>query len=144
MNANFPSRAIVEKKVIHFPDWSLIDLPDHERRVQAELGVRSSLFLPLLRGDECIGVLALVSSLANNFGAREIAQAEAFRDQALIAIENARLFNETQEALERQTATSEILRVISELPTECAAGVRRHRQQREAPVRREFGVRLQL
>jgi GAF domain-containing protein len=113
VNANFPSRVIVGKTLVNYPDWSVIDLPDHERKVQAELGVRSSLFLPLIRDDECIGVLALVSGLANNFGPGEIAQAEAFRDQALIAIENARLFNETQEALEQQQASASILSVIS-------------------------------
>ena len=55
--ANFPSRAIVGKKNVHLPDWSLIDLPEHERQMQALIGVNSSLFLPLLREAECIGVL---------------------------------------------------------------------------------------
>ena len=103
---------------MHLPDWSLIDLPEHERRVRERLGVNSALYLPLLREGECIGALALVGSRPNNFGPGEIAQAESFRDQALIAIENARLFNETQEALERQTATAEVLKVIASSPSD--------------------------
>jgi len=116
-DANFPSRAIVGKKNVHLPDWSLIDLPEHERQIQALIGVNSGLFLPLLREDECIGVLGLAGKRANIFGESEIALAESFRDQALIAIENARLFNETREGLERQTATADILRVIASSPS---------------------------
>ena len=117
-DANFPSRAIVEKKMLHLPDYSRIDLPEHERRIQAITGINSALFLPLLRDDECIGVLALTGKQPRTFGASEIALAESFRDQALVAIENARLFNETQEALAQQTATSDILRVISQSPAD--------------------------
>ena len=83
-------------------------------------GVNSALYLPLLREGECIGLLTLVGKRPNIFGAAEIAQAESFRDQALIAIENARLFEAEQqrtreltESLEQQTATSEVLKVIS-------------------------------
>jgi hypothetical protein len=101
--ANFPSRAIVNKKKLHLPDWSLIDLPEHELKIHKRFGTNSALHLPLLRGGECIGLLTLVGKRPNNFGAVEIAQAESFRDQALIAIENVRLFNETKEALEQQT-----------------------------------------
>ena len=79
-------------------------------------GVNSALYLPLLREGECIGLLTLVGKRPNSFGPSEIAQAESFRDQALIAIENTRLFNETKEALEQQTATSEVLQVISSSP----------------------------
>lgn len=114
--ANFPSRAIVGKKNVHLPDWSLIDLPEHERQIRALIGVNSGLFLPLLRDGECIGVLGLAGKRANIFGESEIALAESFRDQAVIAIENVRLFNETREALERQTATAEILKVIASSP----------------------------
>jgi GAF domain-containing protein len=115
-DANFPSRAIVEKKMLHLPDYSRIELPEHERRIQAITGINSALFLPLLRDDECIGVLALTGKRPRTFSEGEIALAESFRDQALVAIENARLFNETREALERQTATADILKVIASSP----------------------------
>ena len=115
-NANFPSRAILDKKMLHLPDWSMIDLPEHELKIHKTLGANSTLYLPLLREGKCIGLLTLVGKRSNNFGAAEIARAESYRDQALIAIENARLFKETNEALEQQTATSEVLRVISSSP----------------------------
>jgi GAF domain-containing protein len=117
-DANFPSRAIVEKKMLHLPDYSLIDLPDHERRIQDIIGVHSALFLPLLREDDCIGVLALTCKQPRTLSDSEIALAESYCDQALIAIENVRLFNETREALERQTATAEILQVIARSPSD--------------------------
>jgi signal transduction histidine kinase/DNA-binding response OmpR family regulator len=110
---NFPSRAIVDKAPLHLPDWSALDLPEHEKVIHRLLGARASLMLPLLRDGECIGVLALIRRSAGAFTAPEIALAESFVDQALIAIENARLFNETREALEQQTATAEVLQVIS-------------------------------
>jgi GAF domain-containing protein len=111
--ANFPSRAIITKKTLYYPDRSLIELPEYERFITEEFGVNSSLFLPLFRKDERIGVLALASKNTHAFSPNDIALAESFRDQALIAIENARLFNETREALAQQTATSEVLQVIS-------------------------------
>ena len=117
-SANFPSRAIVEKKALHLPDWSLIDLPEHERHIHETIGINSALYLPLLREGECIGLLTFGGKRAGMFGESEIALAESFRDQALIAIENARLFNETQEALERQTATADILKVIASSPSD--------------------------
>ncbi len=115
-NANFPARAILDKKMLLLPDWSLIDLPEHERVIHEMYGVNSALYLPLLRQEECIGLLTFIGKRPNIFGPGEITQAESFRDQALIAIENTRLFNETKEALEQQTATSEVLQVISSSP----------------------------
>ncbi len=116
--ANFPSRVIMEKRLLHLPDWSTIDLPEHERKVRDTLGVNAGLYLPLLRGGECIGLLTFGKHRAGAFSDKEIALAESFRDQAVIAIENVRLFNETKVALERQTATAEVLSVISGSPTD--------------------------
>ena len=48
-SANFPSRAILDKKMLHLPDWSLIDLPEHELKIHKRFGVNSALYLPLLR-----------------------------------------------------------------------------------------------
>jgi GAF domain-containing protein len=116
--ANFPSRVIVEKRPLHLPDWSKVELPELERRIYTEAGCRASLMVPLLREDNCIGVLVFQRSEPLAFGEKEIALAQSFADQAVIAIENARLFNETKEALERQTATAEILRVIAGSPSD--------------------------
>jgi two-component system, NtrC family, sensor kinase len=117
---NFPSRAIIEKKTLYLPDISLMGLPLHERRVYETYGNKSGLFLPLIRGEECIGILVFAGKRADAFGEREIALAESFREQALIAIENTRLFNEVQaktrdleESLQQQTATADVLKVIS-------------------------------
>jgi signal transduction histidine kinase/DNA-binding response OmpR family regulator len=113
---NFPSRALVSGAPLHIPDWSAIDLPEHEQAVHRQTGCRSSLMLPLLRGDERLGVLIFQRDVVEHFVESDIALARSFADQAVIAIENTRLFNETKEALERQTATAEILAVIADSP----------------------------
>ena len=118
--ANFPSRTMLEKRPLHLPDWSLIDLPEHERGVREQLGVNAALYLPMLRDGESIGQLSFARLKPGAFSEAQIALAESFRDQALIAIENARLFNETQEALAHQTASADILRVINGSPTDVA------------------------
>ena len=111
--ANFPSRVFVDKSPLHIPDWSAIDLPEHEQRIHESTRCESSLMLPLLRDGECIGVLVLRRAAAGVFNATEMALAESFVDQAVIAIENVRLFNETKEALNQQRASSEVLAAIS-------------------------------
>jgi GAF domain-containing protein len=124
-DANFPSRAILGKKTVHLPDWSLIDLPPYERGIHDTFGIVSSLYLPLLCDGECIGLLVLAGTRTNLFGDREVALAESFRDQALIAIENTRLFNEVEartrdltEALAYQTGSGNVLRVIASSPAD--------------------------
>ncbi len=103
---------------MHIPDWDAADLPDFEQQTYDNYGVRSSLILPLMRGDKCLGVLAYARTSKKAFSQDEIDLAKSFCDQAVIAIENVRLFNDTEEALARQTASANILRVISGSPND--------------------------
>jgi GAF domain-containing protein/DNA-binding response OmpR family regulator len=95
-------------------------------REEASLrGFRSLITVPMARGPNVIGVIGVGRNRSGGFTPAEIALLETFADQAVIAVENARLLTELQtknadltEALEQQTATSEILRVISSSPTD--------------------------
>jgi GAF domain-containing protein len=82
----------------------------------AQSGPRTRLVIPFLRDGTAIGTLGVTHNLPKAIGDREMQMLETFADQAAIAIENVRLFNETKEALEQQTALSEILRVIASSP----------------------------
>jgi GAF domain-containing protein/DNA-binding response OmpR family regulator len=118
---NFPSRALLSRSPLHLPDWSVLELSPHEREIQRTTGCLATLMLPLLRGadpdQEALGVLVFQRDKPEPFSQADIALAQSFADQAVIAIENVRLFNETKEALERQTATAEILKVIAQSPS---------------------------
>ena len=80
--------------------------------------VFNSLSVPMLKDGVAIGAIVVARPEPGLFSNQHVKLLETFADQAVIAIENVRLFNETKEALERQTATSEILRVISSPPTD--------------------------
>ena len=100
--------------VLHYP--SVLhgpDVPPQLRENSKWLGDHSQLYVPLIWKDKGIGAFMVARMPMKPFSNKEIALLQTFADQAVIAIQNAKLFNETQEALERQTATAEVLNVIS-------------------------------
>jgi GAF domain-containing protein/anti-sigma regulatory factor (Ser/Thr protein kinase) len=126
-------RAVLERRTIHVADLQAEtdEYPegsDHARR----LGHRTILAVPLIRAGDAIGVIAVRRTEVRSFTDRQVELLKIFADQAVIAIENARLFTELQEnnhalteahaqvtaALEREAASSEVLRVIGSSPTD--------------------------
>src|SRR5262249_44216528 len=108
---------------IHDVQASTDEFPDSKAALR--FGYRTILAVPLLRQDEAIGVLTIRRTEVKPFTDKQIGLVTTFADQAVIAIENARLFDEVQartrdlsESLEQQTATSEVLKVISSSPGE--------------------------
>ncbi len=111
--------ALIEGQVVQEPDIdSDAEYPPVSREAARIWGYRARLVVPMLREGRPIGAIAVGRSQAGAFSSHEIALLQTFAAQAVIAIENVRLFNETKEALEQQTATAEILRVIASSPTD--------------------------
>src|SRR5262245_4576157 len=119
-------RAVLEARPIHVADLQAEDGDFPEGNAMArQFGHRTTLSVPLLRDGVAIGTISLRRTEVKPFTDRRVTLLQTFADQAVIAIENVRLFTELQtsnrhltEALEQQTATSEILGVISESPTD--------------------------
>lgn len=115
----FQGRAALEGLTIHVAD--ALEDPEYERPEAAIMGsFRGVLSVPLKRGQETIGVFGMARRAIGLFSPRQVELVESFADQAVIAIENVRLFDEVQarnrevtEALEQQTATAEVLKTIS-------------------------------
>src|SRR5262249_9407976 len=121
-------RAVLERRIIHIHDIAEPDILDEYpgvRTVAEEVGFRTLLAVPLLREGKAIGAILIRRMETRPFTDKQIALLQTFADQAVIAIENVRLFTELQarnpprsEALDRQTPTAEILHVISSSPTD--------------------------
>jgi signal transduction histidine kinase/HAMP domain-containing protein len=110
--------AILDRRMVDVPDCAANTDPVLAVGTRNFLasGLRAQTTMPMLRGDAAIGAISVVRREAGPLSENQIALLRTFADQAVIAIENVRLFNETNEGLERQTATSEILRIISDSP----------------------------
>jgi signal transduction histidine kinase len=117
-------RAVIDRQTIHVRDQAqaVAEFPETSA---PQHGVQSHVAVPLLREDVAVGVIRVSRTQVQPFTDQQIALLQTFADQAVIAIENVRLFTELQEnnralteAFDRQTATSEILRVISRSPTD--------------------------
>ncbi len=110
-------RVALRKEVVRIAD-ALEDIDYEDKAAASTNNLHSMLGVPLLRNGETVGVFALARTRIEPFSENQIRLVSTFANQAVIAIENARLFNETREALERQSATAEILKVISASPGE--------------------------
>jgi GAF domain-containing protein/anti-sigma regulatory factor (Ser/Thr protein kinase) len=120
---NPSSRAILDRRVVNIPD--IMTEPHYRPVLQEALGYRSVLAVPMLREALPIGVIVVTRNEVRPFADRDVGLLQTFADQAVIAIENVRLFQELQarnreltESLEQQTATAEILRVMSRSQTD--------------------------
>ena len=108
------AQVLRDRRTLHIPDVAAAtDAPPTVRKVYEQIGNYSVAWAPMLWEDRGVGTIAVLRQPPRPFSDRELALLKTFADQAVIAIQNARLFNETKESLERQTATAEILRVIS-------------------------------
>src|SRR4051812_10995486 len=118
--ASVNGRAVLDGRTIHIPDVLAIDpaeYPDLADRSRQNKW-RATVAAPMMRDAQAVGTIMLRKAEPGPFTPRQIELLETFAAQAVIAIENVRLFTELRKSLEQQTASAEILQVISQSPTD--------------------------
>ncbi len=136
-------RAILTRTVSHIPD--VLNDPGYAfGELARTTGYRSAVSVPLLHEGRPVGAIAVAGASPGIFSERQIELLHTFAAQAVIAIENVRLFEieqqrtrELTESLEQQTATSEVLKIISSSPGVTGAGVQGYAGERNADLRRQ-------
>ncbi|MEK1928390.1 MAG: GAF domain-containing protein, partial [Pararhizobium sp.] len=132
-------RVLLEGNSVLIPDV-LADPEYTLRETQKLAGYRTSLGVPLLREGSPIGLLVLQRATVRPFTGKEIELAETFAAQAVIAIENTRLLNELRESLQQQTATADVLKVISSSPGELKPVFQAMLEQATRICEAKFGI----
>jgi GAF domain-containing protein len=112
-------RAMMSKQVLQFtPVLGNPAAPPVTQQFASDLDFNSVIYAPMIQSDQVVGVIATARREPTPFDKEQVAVIKAFADQAVIAIENTRLLNELRESLQQQTATADVLKVISSSPGE--------------------------